>query len=180
MVADCKQVIRLERLKGRPLVITTPAVHDILRAFEEFGRAQREVSSRLTRSLDLPRASIGLLRYLNAHGPVQIGCAAQHFRVDLSVTSRQVSALVDAGLAARDVDHDDRRARTVMLTDEGREKVAQLGKAVESMMAEIFEGWDPDELRLATAHMTAIAQTIAEHPGEQTHGAHTKEPKELA
>ena len=120
------------------MVTTTPAVHDILRAFEEFGRAQREIASRLTRSLDLPRASIGLLRYLNAHGPVQIGCAAQHFRVDLSVTSRQVSALVDAGLAARDVDHDDRRARTVVLTEQGRAKVAELGKAVESMMAEMF------------------------------------------
>lgn len=157
-----------------------PAVHDVLRAFEEIGRAQREISARLTRSLDVPRASIGLLRYLNTHGPVQIGCAAQHFRVDLSVTSRQVSALVDAGLAARDVDHDDRRARTVVLTEQGRAKVAELGDAVTVLMAEKFADWDPDELRVATAHMAAIAQTIAEHPGDHPHGAHTKEPKEVA
>lgn len=155
-----------------------PAVHDILRAFEEFGRAQREISARLTRSLDLPRASVGLLRYLNAHGPVQIGCAAQHFRVDLSVTSRQVTTLVDAGLAVRDVDHDDRRARTVALTDQGRAKVAELGEAVTAMMAEMFQDWDPDELKLATHHMTAISQTIAEHQGP--HGAHIKESKDLA
>lgn len=159
---------------------TTPAVQDILRAFEEFGRAQREIGSRLTRSLDLPRASIGLLRYLNAHGPVQIGCAAQHFRVDLSVTSRQVSALVDAGLAARDVDHDDRRARTVVLTEQGRVKVAELGVAVTAMMAEIFQDWDPAELKLATDHMTAIAQTIAEHQGDHSPAAHTRESKDLA
>ena len=156
----------------------TPVVHDVLHAFEEFGRAQREISARLTRSLNLPRASIGLLRYLNTHGPVQIGCAAQHFRVDLSVTSRQVSALVDAGLAVRDVDHDDRRARTVALTDEGRTKVAQLGEAVTAMMAEMFQDWDPDELKTAAHHMAAISQTIAEHQGP--HGAHTKEPKEVA
>lgn len=160
------------------MVTTTPAVHDILRAFEEFGRAQREVSARLTRSLDLPRASIGLLRYLNIHGPVQIGCAAQHFRVDLSVTSRQVSALVDAGLVVRDVDHDDRRARTVALTEQGRAKVAELGRAVESMMADMFADWDPAELKLATDHMTAIAQTIAEHQGDASAAAHTKDSKD--
>ena len=159
------------------MVTTTPAVHDILRAFEAFGLAQREISSRLTRALDLPRSSIGLLRYLNAHGPVQIGCAAHHFRVDLSVASRQVSALVDAGLAVRDVDHDDRRARTVVLTEQGRAKVAELGKAVESMMAEMFAGWDPAELKRATDHMTEIAQTIAQHQGDAS-AAHTKEPKD--
>ena len=154
---------------------TTPAVHDILRAFEEFGHAQREIGSRLTRTLDLPRTSIGLLRYLNTHGPVQIGCAAQHFRVDLSVTSRQVSALVDAGLAARDVDHDDRRARTVVLTEQGRAKVAELSEAVTVLMAEMFQDWDPAELKLATDHMTAIAQTITAHQGEHSQAAHTKD-----
>ncbi|SDB94094.1 transcriptional regulator, MarR family [Sanguibacter gelidistatuariae] len=156
----------------------TPAVHDILRAFEEFGRAQREVGSRLTRSLDVPRASIGLLRYLNTHGPVQIGCAAQHFRVDLSVTSRQVSVLVDAGLATRDVDHDDRRARTVVLTDQGRAKVAELGEAVTALMSEIFEDWDPAELKTATDHITAIAQTITQHQGDPSQAAHHKDSKE--
>lgn len=160
------------------MVTTTPAVQDILRAFEEFGRAQREIGSRLTRSLDLPRASIGLLRYLNAHGPVQIGCVAQHFRVDLSVASRQLSTLVDAGLAVRDVDHDDRRARTVALTEQGRTKVAELGTAVESMMAEMFADWDPTELKLATDHMTAIAQTIAQHQGDASATAHPRESKD--
>ena len=162
------------------MVTTTPAVHDILRAFEAFGLAQREISARLTRALDLPRSSIGLLRYLNAHGPVQIGCAAQHFRVDLSVASRQVSALVDAGLAIRDVDHDDRRARTVALTEQGRAKVVELGTAVESMMAEMFAGWDRDELKLATQHVTAIAQTIAEHQGVAAPAAHPTDPKDVA
>ena len=156
------------------------AVQDVLRAFEEFGRAQREVGARLTRLLDLPRASIGLLRYLNAHGPVQIGCAAQHFRVDLSVTSRQVSALVDAGLVVRDVDHDDRRARTVALTEQGRAKVAELGAAVTTLMAELFEDWDPADLKQATASITAISQTITEHQGDPLHSAHAKEPKDNA
>lgn len=162
------------------MTLSTPAVHDMLRAFEEFGRAQREIGSRLTRIVDIPRASIGLLRYLHAHGPVQIGCAAQHFRVDLSVTSRQVTALVDAGLAARDVDHDDRRARTVVLTDQGRAKVAELSEAVTAMMSEMFQDWDPAELKLATDHMTAIAKTIAEHQGEPSPAAHAKDSKDLA
>lgn len=159
---------------------TIPAVQDVLRAFEEIGRAQREIGARLTRTLDLPRASIGMLRYLHANGPVLIGCAAQHFRVDLSVTSRQVSALVDAGLVQRDVDHDDRRARTVALTDRGRAKVAELNAVVTTMMAEMFQDWDPAELKRATDSMTAIAKTIAEHQGEPSPAAHTKESKDLA
>ena len=156
------------------------AVQDVLRAFEEFGRAQREVGSRLTRRLDLPRASIGLLRYLNSHGPVQIGCVAQHFRVDLSVTSRQISALVEAGLVVRDVDHDDRRARTAALTEQGRTKMAELGEAVTSLVEEMFVDWDTAELKRATDYITAVSQTITEHPSDSAHVAHPKEPKDNA
>ena len=145
-------------------MIDSHAVQDMLRAFDEFGRAQREIGTRLARSMDMHRAGIGILRYLHAtEEPVSVGCAAQHLRVDVSVASRQVSALVDTGLVQRTVTDGDRRSRSVELTDLGRARVADLKAHVTELMTEVFASWEPHELSAATAHMSAIARTIADH-----------------
>jgi DNA-binding MarR family transcriptional regulator len=144
-------------------MIDEQSAHDVVRALDEFGRAQREIGAQLARSMDLPRAGLGILRYLKSSGSVTTGCAAQFLRVDLSVASRQVSALVDAGLVRRTVDHDDRRTRTLELTEAGHTKVEAIRAAITELMAETFETWDPQELKAATDHMSAIAWTIAQH-----------------
>lgn len=145
-------------------MIDSHAVQDMLRALDEFGRAQREIGVRLARTMDLPRAGIGILRYLHATAePVSVGCAAQHLRVDLSVASRQVSALVDAGLVRRTIDDGDRRSRSIELTDLGHARVDELKERVTSLMTDMFADWEPHELTAATDRLVAIARTIAEH-----------------
>ena len=155
-------------------MIDSHAVQDMLRALDEFGRAQREIGARLARSMDLPRAGIGILRYLYATAePVSVGCAAQHLRVDLSVASRQVSALVDAGLVRRTVDDGDRRSRSIELTELGHARVDELKEHVTELMTHMFSGWDPQELSAATDHMAALARTIADHQDEPPATAQT-------
>lgn len=138
-----------------------PTVTDLIGAIEAFGRAQRELGNHLARTVDWPRASISILRYLHTTGPVQIGCIAQHLRVDLSVASRQVSALVEAGLVHRTVDGEDRRARTIGLTDAGHDAVATIRTHITHLFGEIFAGWDPEQVRATTQHISAFAETVA-------------------
>jgi DNA-binding MarR family transcriptional regulator len=152
----------VQLLEGK-LMIDEQPVHDVVRALDEFGRAQREIGAQLARSMDLPRAGLGILRYLKTSGSVTTGCAAQYLRVDLSVASRQVSALVAAGLVRRTVDDGDRRARTLELTEAGQAKVEAIRVAITELMAETFEAWDPEELKAAADQMSAIARTIAQH-----------------
>jgi DNA-binding MarR family transcriptional regulator len=137
--------------------------YQVARAMEDFGRAQRQIGAQLARSLDLPRAGIGIVRILRRDGAVQVGCLAQALRVDLSVASRQVSTLVDAGLLRRTVGDDDRRARTVELTDAGTAVADEIRDRLVATVSEVFAGWDPDELTVAAAHMSALARAITEH-----------------
>ena len=148
---------------GPPRSETDPAVTDLIGAIEAFGRAQRELGNHLARTVDWPRASISILRYLHVTGPVQIGCIAQHLRVDLSVASRQISSLVDAGLVRRTVDDGDRRARTIGLTDAGREAVATIRTHINHLFGEIFAGWDPAQVQATTEHISAFADAVARY-----------------
>jgi len=150
---------------ARP-VTTSPDLPDpspaagLVRALDELARAQREAAVRIARDLDVPRASFGVLRMLYRCGPVQLGDVAARLRVDLSVASRQVSHLVDEGFARRTVDDEDRRARTIELTDAGRVLVARAYERIDALGDEVFAEWSDDELVLATRQIERVAAAV--------------------
>ena len=137
-----------------------PHILGLTRALEVLTSAQRTLGARLAHDLDLPRATIGLLLHLSRNGATQVGCLAQHLRVDTSVASRHVSALVDAGLVERTVADDDRRGRSVGLTDAGRAKVDQLFTRLTEDLSVAFAGWAPADLDAAAASVIALAEAI--------------------
>jgi len=140
--------------------LTGPA-KELTVALEELNRAQREVSARLSRELDVPRASIGVLRLLQRCGPLQVTELAHHLKVDLSVASRQVTHLVEAGLVERTACDDDRRARSVTLTPPGREKVDETVHLLASRAAETFAGWTAAELRDSIGHLARLTEALS-------------------
>ncbi|MFF2620662.1 MarR family winged helix-turn-helix transcriptional regulator [Oerskovia jenensis] len=135
-------------------------VKELTIALEELNRAQREVSARLARELDFPRASIGVLRLLQHCGPLQVTELAHHLKVDLSVASRQVTHLVEAGLVERTACDDDRRARSVTLTPDGREKVDETFALLASRTARTFAGWTAEELRDSIHHLGRLTEAL--------------------
>ena len=137
-----------------------PHIIGLARALEVLTSAQRTLGARMSHDLDLPRATIGLLLHLSRAGSTQVGCLAQHLKVDTSVASRHVSALVAAGLVERKVADDDRRGRSVGLTDAGRAKVTQLFARLTTDLSAAFAGWDPADLDTAAAAVIAVADAI--------------------
>lgn len=136
-------------------------VKELTIALEELNRAQREVSARLARELDFPRASLGTLRLLQRCGPLQVTELAHHLKVDLSVASRQVTHLVEAGLVERTACDDDRRARSVTLTPEGREKVDETFRLLARRTAGTFAGWTAQELRESVHHLGRLTEALS-------------------
>ncbi|MEV7973496.1 MarR family winged helix-turn-helix transcriptional regulator [Cellulomonas sp. NPDC089187] len=141
----------------------------LIDAISRLSRVQREVADRLSRELDCPRAALGLLWVLEKRGELTVGDIASHLRVDISVASRQTSALVDAGYAERtrqSTPGADHRVRTVRLSETGRSFTEQTRLRLDSMLAEIFHEWEPEQIRLAAAHISRVAETVgafAEH-----------------
>ncbi|MBD5785301.1 winged helix-turn-helix transcriptional regulator [Cellulosimicrobium terreum] len=137
------------------------ATSNLIQALDGLARVQRESAVRIARDLDFPRASLGVLRMLDHCGSVQLGDVAAKLRVDLSVASRQVSQLVDEGLARRTVDDDDRRARTVELTDAGRDVIRRSYSLIEQLSAAAFDSWTDAEIAAASRQIERVTAAVA-------------------
>jgi DNA-binding MarR family transcriptional regulator len=141
-----------------------PGTHsDILTALEELGRAHREAAGKLAHRLGWPRAGIGVIRLLALCGPVQITDVAAKLRVDVSVASRQVSQLVDAGYVQRTVDEGDRRVRLLELTGAGRTLVDQVKDEFSEVFAKVFVDWSAQDVAEAAFHIRRVAAAITNY-----------------
>lgn len=143
---------------------STPAYRALIDAIARLQRVQREVATDMARDLDCPRAAMSLLWLLDKKGEMGTGDVAQHLHVDISVASRQISALVDVGYAERstpDAPGTDRRVRTVRLTPRGTAFTAETKVVLDRRAAAVFSGWDPAELVAAAAQIERVADTVA-------------------
>lgn len=76
---------------------------------------------------------------------------ASCLHADISTVSRQVTALVDAGLVERTVDEEDRRATILRLTDAGQAVFTTMRRDRERMLALVLADWPArDVAALAT------------------------------
>jgi DNA-binding MarR family transcriptional regulator len=133
---------------------------ELVQTLEELSRAQREAAVRVARDLDLPRAGLGALHLLSRCGRVQLTDLAAKLRVDVSVASRQVGTLVDAGLVRRTVDDDDRRARTLELTDAGREFAEESFRRIDDLVSDVFADWSDQDLADAITRIRSVAAAL--------------------
>ncbi len=143
---------------------TEPPHRPLVTAIERLARAQREFGAQLARETGLHRAALSVVRILERHGELPIGEIACHLRVDLSVASRHVTALVSDGLAERSTPCTpglDRRLRTVRLTPAGHATAVASAQAVDKHAADAFADWTPDELASAAAQINRLTAAVA-------------------
>ena len=137
-----------------------PAVA-LISALQSLSRAQREAAARVAHELGWPRAGVAVVHLITKCGPVSLTDIATHLRVDLSVASRQVSTLADGGYVVRTVDAEDRRVRTVELTDSGRVLAAEAYQQYTDLIDRAFATWSPEELAGATRLLDRLVDTIS-------------------
>lgn len=107
-------------------------------------RAQQHLSDRAGVALD--RALYVTLARVGVAGPIRLGELADELGVDISTTSRQVSALEGTGLVRRSAASDDRRVVLVTITTQGRELLARALAARRDLLADLLEDWSEAEL----------------------------------
>lgn len=165
---------------------STPSSHDpylaLVAAVEDLTRTHRETGALVARAAGSSRAGLAVVRTLELAGPMQIGDIAHALRVDISVASRQVSALVAAGLAARTVDDDDRRARAVVLTEEGRAVADRARVAAGALTAQVLADWSGPDVATTAAQIRRLADTVTAYvvalrdAGDESVGAAEADP----
>lgn len=137
-----------------------PAVA-LITALQSLSRAQREAAARIAHELDWPRAGVAVVHLLAKCGPASLSDIAARQRVDLSVASRQVSTLADAGYVVRTVDDEDRRVRTVELTESGWALAAEASEQYTKLIDQAFAAWSPEDLAEATRTLDRLVDTIS-------------------
>ncbi|CUR54263.1 putative Transcriptional regulator [metagenome] len=93
----------------------------------------------------IERSSYGILCLILDEGPQRLGTIAQTFTLDPSTITRQVQAVVKAGLAEKTVDVSDRRAMLLSLTPEGRAAIQEARTHRRAMLELLMQNWTEDE-----------------------------------
>jgi DNA-binding MarR family transcriptional regulator len=95
---------------------------------------------------DLESAAYGLLVRLDEYGRQRATELAAYIGVGKATMSRQLRALEDLGLIAREPDPADGRAWLVDLTDEGRRRVTHVREARRARYVTQLSHWDRQEV----------------------------------
>ncbi|MFJ6996302.1 MarR family winged helix-turn-helix transcriptional regulator [Streptomyces sp. NPDC003090] len=113
-----------------------------------FLRRARASSGEMAREVhpELESSAYGLLVRLDEAGGQRATELAGYFGVGKATVSRQLRALEDLGLIAREPDPADGRAWLVRLTDEGRDRFRRVRDARRARYVRKLSGWDRAEV----------------------------------
>ncbi|MER5888576.1 MarR family transcriptional regulator [Streptomyces sp. NPDC001941] len=142
--------------------------HEFLALERELGvflRRARASSGEMAREVhpDLEPAAYGLLARLEEAGRQRATELAGYFGVGKATMSRQLRALEDLGLVARDPDPADGRAWLVGLTEEGRARFIRVRDARRDTYVRKLAGWDRGEV----AELARLLHQLNARAGEQ-------------
>lgn len=93
----------------------------------------------------LDRPAYQALWRIVEEGPLRPTTLAGMLEVDLSVVSRQVRSLEEAGFVVRQTDPQDARAALVSATEAGREAFERTKQARTEVLDEVLRGWPEDD-----------------------------------
>ena len=139
---------------------STGAVEDLVTALYRLGIVQREIARHALAGLG--SQGFTALAVIRRFGPVRVSDVAERLHIDLSVASRQVTALVAAGYAEREPDPDDRRAYRVSVTEPGAEVLRESHRRMVEAFARPLAGWDEAEIAALATGLHRLRDDFAD------------------
>jgi DNA-binding MarR family transcriptional regulator len=139
--------------------ITPETSEQLTAGVTQLVRAGRQLGHRVAADLygDLPSSGWALLVPLEQGGPQRCSALAARLAVDVSVASRQVTALERAGYVDRRPDPLDGRASLISLSEAGAAALARTRAARRTWAAAALQDWTDEEARQLTAQLERLA-----------------------
>jgi DNA-binding MarR family transcriptional regulator len=110
----------------------------------------------------LDRASYLILRHLDVAGPQNVSALAAALHLDGSTVTRQVAALVRAGLVTRGPDPQDRRGAVIAATPTGLDRMSAVRKAREELYAQMLATWSEEDRRTLATLLHRLNESMEE------------------
>jgi DNA-binding MarR family transcriptional regulator len=152
-------------------MIGMPPSEDLIVALYRLGLVQRAMARHA--AAELGSQGFVALSVVHRGAPVRVSDVAEQLAVDLSVASRQVAALVDAGYVTREPDPDDRRALRLRPTADGERALRDSHRRMVATAAAALREWSDDEVaelafRLGRLRDDFAAAATSSLPGAAT------------
>ncbi len=113
-------------------------------------RAYKTSADKVASQYGLSQATAWPAVIINQMGDrVRPGEVANALGLDPSSVVRVIDQLIDAQLLIREEDVNDRRARLLTLTEDGQQRVKQIGEAMRPFRRKLFEEIDPVDIETA-------------------------------
>ncbi|MDH6705057.1 DNA-binding MarR family transcriptional regulator [Kitasatospora sp. MAA19] len=138
--------------------------HEVALMFRR-GRARvAELSRRVHPELE--GMAYSLLGYVEQAGPVRVTDVGVHFAVGKATVSRQIRALEELGLVAREADPQDGRAALVSLTEDGRRRYLAARDVRMRRVRELLGNWSRGDVDRFAELLHRFNDVIGEPPVE--------------
>ena len=122
----------------------TDTIENLVRQLYGLGTVRREIGRHAL--AELGSQGFTALGVVHVHGPLRVSDVGQHLAVDLSVASRQVRSLIDAGYVQKQADPDDARATLLSTTDDGRRVLEESHRRMVHAFGRVLDGWSDDDV----------------------------------
>ena len=140
-------------------------VLEVLGHYQTFFHGFKAQVGPVLKNLDLTLAQLRTLVILAEEGPLVIGQIAQRLGIGLSTGGHLVDRLVQAGLAERTEDAEDRRRTLACLSSAGEDVYAQLRIGPQRMQA-LLQELDEDDLRALLRGISAMNRVLTKKASE--------------
>jgi DNA-binding MarR family transcriptional regulator len=120
------------------------AVESLVKELYGLGTVRRELARHAL--AELGSQGFTALVAVQLHGPIRVSEVAGRLGVDLSVASRQVSALAKAGYVVGEADDEDGRALLLTTTDAGRRALQESHRRMVHVFSGALEGWSESDV----------------------------------
>lgn len=141
-------------------------VLEVLGQYRAYFHGLKAQVAPILKNIDLTLAQLRTLAILAEEGPLVIGQIAQRLGIGLSTGGHLVERLVQAGLAERAEDVEDRRRSVARLTHAGEDMYAQLRIGPQRMQA-LLQEMDDDDLKAMLQGICALNRIIEKKASEQ-------------
>lgn len=121
------------------------AVEELVRGLYNLGAVRREISRHAL--AELGSQGFTALAVIYTRGPLRVSEVAAELAVDISVASRQIAALSNAGYIERETDADDRRAHVVRTSEAGVRALRESHRRMVHAVEQALRGWSTDDVR---------------------------------
>ena len=127
-------------------------------AMTQASRAYKSMADKVASEYSLSQATalpVLILGRLGQDG-VRPGMLADALGLEPSSLVRVIDLLIDSGLVERHDDPQDRRARILQLTEDGKTRAAQMEEALIPFRRSVFAGLDPADIDTCLRVLTSI------------------------